>query len=235
MVLPRKHLALSYLDLTSPQGDLPPSRVFECHVKILDLESRMGSSSSVLIARHEPKGTCYALERQETNLYIACKLGSWVQLESLANHATAICEERIRPPKTEPRDTKPTTALTTPQTHKDAKQKRVAIEAIQSLVRKRGHSQSVSTFDANTSFEGTAGPQAEAASLPSSDAKPMPPAESIPETQSVTPMQKEPGASQQQTAQSIFDNIRVHYFEALYKSKVRISNTSRLKPELIAA
>ncbi len=49
MLLPREHLALSCLDLAAPKGDLPSAQHFQSHIRILELEGRLGSN--VLIAR----------------------------------------------------------------------------------------------------------------------------------------------------------------------------------------
>lgn len=209
MLLPREFLPLSCLDLHSPQGSLPQSRLFASHIKILDLESRMGSAPKTLIARSESKRTTYAIERCDNSLYTICKLGDWTDLTQLAGHAAAVCHERVRPRKSldEAADSTGTTALTTPQTHKEEKKKRVAIEAIQSLVRKRARSQSVSTVDTPVTTVPT--------SLPSSDASKR--ALGTEEVPSSTARAEAPS---QQTADSIFDNIRHHYSDALYKSKV---------------
>lgn len=226
MLLPRQHLPLACLDFGTPSGELASGRLFESHIKILDLESRMCSAQSVLIARTEPKGTIFALERQESGLYVACKLGAWVQLEVLAKNATAISRERLRPSNLEPTPQQITSAaITTPQTHKEHKRKVSAIEAIQSLVRKRARSQSVSTFDDVTRPRTAMGSNGNA-QLPSPDVSLDPPTQMTPVRSSqgaVLPAEPASiGESTQQTADSIFNNIRTHYFEALYKSMVRI-------------
>ncbi|CAI4216264.1 unnamed protein product [Parascedosporium putredinis] len=48
MILPRSDLPLSYLDLISSCGDLTPSRFYESHVRILDLENRRVSTLPTL-------------------------------------------------------------------------------------------------------------------------------------------------------------------------------------------
>lgn len=222
MLLPRQHLPLSCIDLGAPSGDLSPSRFFESHVKILDLESRMGSAQSVLIARSDPKGTVYALERQDNGLYVMCKLGSWVQLDVLASKATAVSRERLQPASQEQPQPHPFAGLTTPQTHKEHKRKRSAIEAIQSLVRKRARSQSVSTFDDITK-PSTITEVEDDAQLPSPDigldqqacTEPKQPSQSV-----VLAKEAEKIEEPTQTADIIFNNIKTHYFEALYKSMV---------------
>lgn len=103
----------------------------------------MGSTQSVLVARHEPTRTVYALERQTGggggSLYAMCKLGAWVDVERLAQDATALCADRVFPPvKAEPSPSAPLTTLP-PHMHGGSqhRKKRAAIEAIQSLVRKK--------------------------------------------------------------------------------------------------
>ncbi|OAQ84344.1 DNA replication regulator Sld3 [Purpureocillium lilacinum] len=224
MVLPRKHLPLACLDLAPSDNGLPQSRFYESHIKILDLESRVGSTPSVLVARSDSTGVIYALERQNTGLYVVCKLGPWVDLDALAAKATALSRERLWPARTERRQQDEMTAITTPQLHKDQKKKRAAIEAIQSLVRKRARSQSVSTFDDATVRGDIAETAAAGNQLPSPElnlepqAQPEPPL--IPSTTAGTPanlgkaLEQEP----QNTATNIFDNIRTQYFDALYRS-----------------
>lgn len=230
LLLPRQNLPLASIDFDSTKFDLPPSRFYESHIKILDLESRLSESRSLLIAKGEPRGNIYALERQSNGLYVICKLGSWVEIESLAQQATTVFRERVFPPKPEV-TAQPTTqsAITTPQTHKEQKKKRAAIEAIQSLVRKRAKSQSQAP-QAN-SDESTGPPadgdavnmdidksptsQVEEAKTP--NAKLLGGA-ALPAIQSgPSPL---PDLPPQDLATSIFDNIRTQYFEALYRSKV---------------
>lgn len=228
MVLPRKHLPLACIDFHASHTDLPQSRFFEAHIKILDLETRMGCSPAVLLARHDASRNVYALERQDNGLYVACRLGHWVELDQLAKHATATCRERLRP--TPGRDTiKQSTpaTLTTPQLHKDQKQKRAAIEAIQSLVRKRARSQSVSTFDdvlrkdevdeSTTIIKGQLPSPVlkheELQELPQISENGVSTLASVQDN----PLGEPPST---QTADDIFDTIRAQYSEALYKSMV---------------
>ncbi|CAK7235436.1 hypothetical protein SCUCBS95973_009269 [Sporothrix curviconia] len=148
MLLPREYLSLSCLDLTAPGGDLPSSRQFQSEIRILELEGRLGSN--VLIARSPSSNSSnsgggfssassiFAIERDETGLYVLCKLGSWVDLEKLGQHATAVCQQRMPAAPTvlsaaaahEP-------ALITPQVYKERGRKRLAIAELQSIVRRR--------------------------------------------------------------------------------------------------
>ncbi|KAF4123906.1 DNA replication regulator SLD3 [Geosmithia morbida] len=227
MILPREHLSLSCLDLNDPRGDLPLGRLFESHIKILDLENRMGSSPSVMIARNDLRGTLYAIERLDATLYTACKLGSWNSPEDLAARATVICHERLtrHPPSAGP--PKPAAleqaTLTTPRTHKEERKKRFAIDAIQSLVRKRPRSRSASAA-------GEIATGQEAAQTKPTDSASQLPAADVVDTRATAPgglsletpgiVAPEADVDPQQAATNIFDNIRSHYFEALYKSKV---------------
>lgn len=227
MLLPREHLPLSCLDLSNPQGELPSGRLLESHIKILDLESRMGAAPRTLIARNESRGTLYAIERHDNALYAACKLGSWTALESLASRATVVYEERVHPPSQPPRELPAPGTTTTPQMHREQKKKRVAIEAIQSLVRKRPRSQSTCTLDDTGKGETTSlqpGPDSLDPADPKPSKEPTPivvPSPELPPEKQATSSGVEPEGGQQQTAASIFDSIRSHYFDALYKSKVR--------------
>lgn len=200
----------------------------------------MGSVPVVLLARKESSRAVYALERQENGLYVVFRLGSWVDMEELAKDASAVCRERLRPPaKLESQAQATSSAITTPQLHKEQKMKRAAIEAIQSLVRKRPRSQSVSTLADSERHDGKSDAtvptetklpspalmKEELATIPTDNAKQTVPSASI------NPQEPPP----QQTADQIFDALRAQYADALYKSMVRtlrvqrwpISNLSR--------
>lgn len=228
MVLPRKHLPLACIDFHASHADLPQSRFFEAHIKILDLESRMGSSPVVLLARNDISKTVYALERQDNGLYVACRLGPWVELDQLASNATAICQERLRPATSRDLNRHVTSAplTTTPQLHRDQKQKRAAIEAIQSLVRKRARSQSVSTFDGIPAHEDSQETTVTKGQLPSPVLKheELHEPARMPNIEVPAPVKIQdviPGEPRStQTADDIFDTIRTQYCEALYKSMV---------------
>ena len=153
MLLPREHLPLSCLDLTSPSGDLPTSRHFQSHIRIMELEGRLGSN--ILIARSPSNNSgssggfssassIFAIERDEAGIYVLCKLGSWVDIAKLGQHATAVCQQRMPATATglavakgeEP-------AMITPQVYKERGRKRLAIAELQSIVRRRPASQVV--------------------------------------------------------------------------------------------
>ncbi|KAM5514352.1 hypothetical protein FOXYSP1_05318 [Fusarium oxysporum f. sp. phaseoli] len=228
MVLPRERLPLSCIDFHATNVDLASYRFFESHVKILDLESRMGSGPVVLLARKEASRAVYALERQPNGVYVVCRLGPWTDLEALAEDASAVCRERLRPTaRTESQSQYGPSVITTPHIHKEEKIKRAAIEAIQTLVRKRPRSQSVSTLAESVKIE--AAPEAAITAdskLPSPTFKPEEVAQTLGEeqTQASRPTTAistsgnidEP--SQQLTTESIFETIRTQYYEMLYKS-----------------
>ncbi|KAF7547885.1 hypothetical protein G7046_g8869 [Stylonectria norvegica] len=228
MVLPREHLPLSSIDFNASNSEFSHTRFFESHVKILDLETRMGSAPVVLLARHESSRAVYALERQHDGLYVACRLGHWIELDILARYATAICRERLRPttrPQSQGRSA--SIAITTPQQYKDEKKKRAAIEAIQSLVRKRPRSQSVATLEEVVVQEDASDLiPAAAMQFPSPALEQDAFLEKQSASGATTPASRlasGPGplydeTPHQQTAESIFDTIRTQYSEALYKS-----------------
>ncbi|ODA82978.1 hypothetical protein RJ55_01487 [Drechmeria coniospora] len=211
MLVPREHLPLAFFDFAAADGEWPQSRFYESHVKILDLERRVGSSPSLLLARHDAKGIVYALERQENGLYVLCRLGPWVDLEALATKATALSHERLRPARQARNELETVTAITTPRIHKEQKKKRAAIEAIQSLVRKRPKPQSASQPDHAVQ------PQSQ---LPTPDTTKSEEQQlaALSSTPSRDPLEDVAPPTTQQTADSIVENIRTQYFEALYRS-----------------
>ncbi|KAI0165650.1 DNA replication regulator SLD3-domain-containing protein [Xylariaceae sp. FL1272] len=144
MLLPREHLHLSFLDLSSPFGSFEPCLSFESNIKILDLERRIGGRHVVLLARLESNQSVYAVELQPCGLYSLCKLGSWVDLEQLCQHATVSCSDLIRIPAKAQGRPKLSLPLTTPQLSHNNKKRRLAIESIQSIVKKPKRSLSVS-------------------------------------------------------------------------------------------
>ncbi|KZL70746.1 dna replication regulator sld3, partial [Colletotrichum incanum] len=232
MLLPREYLSLSCLDLGAPHGDLPSSRFYESHVKILDLENRVAEKPSVLLARNDASKSVYALERAAVsghNLYTVCKLGPWVDLLALSDKATVTGKHvaRMRMAE-EARESQQgqELPLTTPGLQKGHKEKRLAIEALQqSIVRKRGRSQSVSTFDEaraekrTRSDDDISRPQTPSGLSQMAEAKPELTEWIETHLDAVEPIpQPVPEPNPQQTAGDIMDNIRTQYMEALYKS-----------------
>ncbi|KAL0936572.1 uncharacterized protein CTRU02_208787 [Colletotrichum truncatum] len=244
MLLPREYLPLSSLDLGAPHSDLPSSRFYESHIKILDLEDRVAERPSLLLARNDASKALYAIERaatSEKSLYAICKLGSWVDLLALSAQATVTGKHVLRMRQVEEAkdsqllQNQQELPMMTPGLQKGHKDKRLAIEALQSIVRKRGRSQSVSTFEEATRAEkrtrsdddNALRPQTPSGLNPSVnpvqtiEAKPEPAewlethldaVEAAPQPEPA----QEPNA--QQTAGDIMENIRAQYTEALYKS-----------------
>ncbi|KAI0098653.1 DNA replication regulator SLD3-domain-containing protein [Nemania sp. FL0031] len=229
MLLSREHLRLSLLDLSSPYGTFESSAYFEANIRILDLESRMGNRPVVLIARLESNRSIYAIERQANALYVLCHLGSWVDLGQLCDLAivsyTALIHKQSAPPA-EPTRHVP---LTTPQISHTNKKRRLAIEAIQSLVKKPTRSRSISVLSqpSDGARPPTSGSQAPGSALdPGSVAIAQPTLS--PDSSTLAPglsaqsqadlVQEQDDALTIPTAEGIFDNIRNQYFEALYHS-----------------
>ena len=92
--------------------------------------------------------------------------------------------------------------LATPESSKYSKKKRLAIEAIQSMVKRP------STSLATDSQESPIEPAPATPQLPTGDGVAPPPQEE---------------AAAQLTAAEIFENVRNQYFEALYLSKVSLT------------
>ncbi|OLN95897.1 hypothetical protein CCHL11_04997 [Colletotrichum chlorophyti] len=234
MLLPREDLSLSCLDLAAPHGDLPSSRLYESHIKILDLEDRVAEKPSLLLARNDASKVLYVIERAVapgSKLYTVCKLGAWVDLLALSAKATVtgkhIARLRLAEESRESQQHQEL-PLTTPALHMGNKEKRLAIEALQqSIVRKRGRSQSVSTFDETRAEKRTRSdddasrPQTPSGLNPNKFVEPKPEPTEWMETHldAVEPTpQPAPETSGQQTSGDIMENIRTQYMEALYKS-----------------
>lgn len=225
MLLSRDQFALAHIDLGNPCGELPLSRFFECRVKILELEGRMGTATSVVIARSDVKSNIYALERQPTGLYVVCKLGSWVDVKELARHATVISQEELRPDEFVRKPSASDNALGKPPVYKEHKQKRAAIEAIQSLVRKRPRSATSASIDVPIKAE-----LSDPARLDEVQPGPISKSVEVPATGTVlAPLSNavssmkadEANPEGPPTSETILETVRTQYFEALYKSMVR--------------
>ncbi|KAK3397778.1 DNA replication regulator SLD3-domain-containing protein [Sordaria brevicollis] len=221
MLLPREHLPLSALDLSQPQGDFPPSRFYESRIKILDLEGRLGSN--ILLARSEVNRMLYAIERESDGLYTLCKLGSWVDVETLAQSATVVSSQRIKSCKSSQlMDVAATGPLITPQMYKETKRRKLAIEEIQSsLIRKRSNT----TVTEPETLSQLPTPTSGSPESRKSENRPLTEANEAPTEVSTKPdppvAPPHPGEDvvSQPTAERIFENIRMQYFEALYHSK----------------
>jgi DNA replication regulator SLD3 len=200
MLLPRSDLPLSALDIVASAKAHAQSRFYEAHVKILELEDRMGNQPMVLIARLDDARTLYAVERESHGLYVLCQLGSWVNIQQLRTAAVAWKHESSR--TSDGQDNiiqEPSLSTTVPEV-KFSKKKRLAIEAIQSLV-KRPTSNLLADPESIT---------------PES----IPPAIPIPEVQQCNSQSMVDETISPPTASEMFDTVRTQYFEALYLSKV---------------
>ncbi|KAH8884558.1 hypothetical protein GQ53DRAFT_398906 [Thozetella sp. PMI_491] len=225
MLLPRENLSLSSLDLCNPNGVFPSSRFYESSIKILELEGRLGSN--ILLARSETNQMVYAVEREKKGLYTLCKLGSWVDVTQFTQYATAVCSQRMQATRPPPMLKNDSFAITTLQSHHEEKKKRLAIEELQSVVRKRPRSQgSLATPDipsqapAITRDESSLSSAATPAHNEQDALEPGEP--SLPQSRSSVALPAEqPLPSEeapQPTAEGIFQNIRTQYIDILYHS-----------------
>ncbi|KAK4128197.1 hypothetical protein N657DRAFT_7619 [Parathielavia appendiculata] len=223
MLLPRETLPLSALDLSQPLGDFPASRLFESRIKILDLEGRLGSN--ILVARSETTRMVYAVERESNGLYVLCKLGSWVDIETLGQSATVVCDERMRSMKTARPGNAAATPLTTPSMYNETKRRKLAIEEIQSLVRRRSMSiiEKDTPSQASSVVEERPPSRQNASQSVSSMQKPIKisaaPGPPAPAPLGATALGTATNDDSQPTAEKIFQNLRAQYMEALYHSK----------------
>ncbi|KAH6619819.1 DNA replication regulator SLD3-domain-containing protein [Chaetomium sp. MPI-SDFR-AT-0129] len=227
MLLPRETLPLSALDLSQPYGDFPICRLFESKIKILDLEGRLGSN--VLLARSETNRVVYALEWESNGLYVLCKVGSWVNIEALSQSATVVCRERLKGGKTVKNDSRAESPLITPSMYNENKRRRLTIEGIQSLVRKRSVSvveKELPSLPASAeAVEESQIPRPEEsqpAALPLEHAGTHTNSGPSPSSKLDTPIPAAGPANDSLTqpdADGIFQNVRAQYMEALYHSK----------------
>ena len=225
MLLSREHLSLSTLDLSAPNGEFPsgPGRFFESHIRVLDLEGRLRQAPSVLIARSDATRNVYAIERHQNGLYVICKLGAWVAIEKLSHLAEACYEQRCRPAQGAPTNLAEAPS-TTPQLHHESKKKRLAIEQIQSMVRKRPRTVSTTPCESqqdHSQHQLQAVTPAIAHDLEDPFQAPHP-GDGVNESppKSSRAAVADSNADMQTSAEDIFQNIRSQYLEALYHSKV---------------
>ena len=161
----------------------------------------------VLVARLDDGRTLYAVEREDRGLYVLCKIGSWVNVQQLKLVAAV---QRMESSKSLERgfavnETHNTITIPTPDvdSNKAGSKKRLAIEAIQSMVR-RPPVGLLPDSQSNNPGEPTQAGELEQPVL----GRPV-----QPHNQDI--------ATLQPTAAEIFDNVRLQYFDALYLSKVR--------------
>jgi hypothetical protein len=186
---------------------LPVSRLFESHIKVLELEHRLGSTPIVLIARSEDGKSFFAVERESRDLYAICKLGSWIKISQLCAAAVVSRHHLLkgRAGSVEEASSAKCAAeesIVTPESSKYNKKKRLAIEAIQSMVKRPSRDMAAAAQHI---------PVTEA--VYDVDSKPAPQGQpDVAEAQD--------HALAQPSASDILQNIRSQYFEALYLSKV---------------
>lgn len=215
LLLPRSKLPLSAIDIASSAKALPQSRLFEAHVKILELEDRMGSQPHILIARLDGAHTLFAVERESRGLYVLFQLGSWINLQQLRAAAVASKDDVPKPSSLDFTD-KASVPIVTPESSKYSKRKRLAIEEIQSMVKRP--SIGLSTECPIIHLD------SQIANLPIE----APSVETQPLDMATVPPSVEQNPSQP-TAAEVTENIRNQYLEALYMSKVCISTEKLLR------
>ncbi|KFY77922.1 hypothetical protein V498_09215 [Pseudogymnoascus sp. VKM F-4517 (FW-2822)] len=212
-LLSRSDFPLSCLDRSRPAASaLPDSRLYESHVKILELEQRMGSTPVVLIAQLDDNKALYAVEYESKGLYVLFKLGSWVDLGKLCSVAVVSMpytksHKHVSPQGAAARGASANNAFAPPESDKYNKKKRLAIEAIQSMVKRPSTSQSLNIELA----ESTEAPSMVLPPETTQNAQPGPVA-------SVQPL--EDAALEQPRAEDILDGVRSQYLDTLYLSKV---------------
>ncbi|KFY16004.1 hypothetical protein V491_05471 [Pseudogymnoascus sp. VKM F-3775] len=215
-LLSRSDFPLSCLDRSRPAASaLPESQLYESHVKILELEQRMGSTPAVLIARLDDNKALYAVEYESKGLYVLFKLGSWVDLGKLCSVAV-VSRPYSKSHKHDNlqgvagRGAPANSAISPAESDKYNKKKRLAIEAIQSMVKKASTSQSMN-------IEQTASTEPLSTTLSpkpvqTTDLNPVAP---------VQPVQDPAALEQEQPrAEDILDSVRSQYLDTLYLSKV---------------
>lgn len=169
----------------------------------------------VLIARLEDEKSIYAVEREDCGLYVLCKLGSWVNLETLKGSAAVSRSDQ--PLKTAigggfMQGSSEVVTLVTPESSKYSKKQKLAIEAIQTMVKRPppqmpiietpnpeitpvAHVSTATTASTVQNLVAGLGEQRKDEPIPTSEIA-------------------EP------TAAELLDTVRTQYLEALYLSKV---------------
>jgi len=162
----------------------------------------MGGEPMVLVARLDDGLTLYAVERQDRGLYVLCQLGSWVNMEQLRAVAVVSRQEVKALEKTFGSGGTATAPLATTASSILSKRKRLAIDAVVSMVKR---------------------PCVGLATETPTSAEPITPSQSQPATQLPAPEPPVDDIPTQLTATEIFETVRNHYFEALYLSKVSLN------------
>ena len=161
----------------------------------------------VLIARLDDGRTLYAVEREDRGLYVLCRLGSWVNLHQLKEAAVVSKQELpkgLERQNSVQQQSTPAPHITQ-ESSKYSKKKRLAIEAIQSMVKRPSTDLLTESQPVTAELE------------PIFDSQPA-------ESTVDQPPVEDPAT---RTATEIFDSVRTQYLEALYLSKVGISGFQR--------
>jgi DNA replication regulator SLD3 len=164
----------------------------------------------LVIARLDDGKTIYAAERESRGLYVLCKLGPWIDLDKLCVDAVV---SRHQPKHTTRMGNGESTQLqsnvvrneTTPESSKYSKRKRLAIEAIQSMV-KRPTGEISSASQIVTPVD-----QPESSIAPQAHTQQEMVERDVTEILMPQPM-----------ATDILENIRSQYLETLYLSKASL-------------
>jgi DNA replication regulator SLD3 len=152
-----------------------------------------------------------------------------VDIETLSQSATVVCRERMRSSKPAKQENAAAVPLTTPSMYNESKRRRLAIEEIQSLVRKKrsmsviekeSQIQTTTTSEEKSAAKEDTGLQTNPVAEPAeSPVEPGPSVSSRPDTPAPVPAPMDDPLAQPD-AEEIFQNIRAQYMEALYHSKV---------------
>jgi DNA replication regulator SLD3 len=177
----------------------------------------MGTTPMVLVARLDD-GKTYAVERESQGLYVVCKLGSWVDMSSI--YESAVVSKPL--PRTAREEMKhlnlpipaDENSQITAESIKYQKKKRLAIEAIQSMVKRPSggvlgtqNQKEMQNSQTDSQMDYKVDSQIESqVELNMQEA----------ETQKA-----EDDAVTQPGSGELLENIRTQYFETLYLSKVR--------------
>ena len=172
----------------------------------------MGSTPVVLIAQLDDNKALYAVEYESKGLYVLFKLGSWVDLGKLCSVAVVSrpftkSYKHDNPQDVTGRGASTNNAFSPAESDKYSKKKRLAIEEIQSMVKRPSTSQSLN-IEQTVSTE------------PLGTALPLEPIQ-IAQLDPVAPIQPlQDAALEQPRAEDILDGIRSQYLDTLYLSKV---------------
>lgn len=180
----------------------------------------MGSTPVVLIAQLDDKKSLYAVEYESRGLYVLFKLGSWIDLNKLCS--VAVVSRYCQKPRTISGPQEAVLAgdafvdTSNPrETDKFSNKKRLAIEAIQSMVKRPSVS-----FSSNNGQPVTPEPLAKTTTPDVIIEEPP-----VNNTVSVESLD----VLAHPSAADILDNIRSQYLEALYLSKVSYNVFLRLQ------